>query len=57
MTADEACDFASLDTYIRGQLAKATETHAPYVDVAARLAGILEAGRKDDHDDTATADS
>jgi len=57
MTADEVRDFAALDTYIRKQLAGAAEAHASQLDVKARLAPILEAGTKNDHDDTAAADS
>lgn len=57
MTGFEARDSTALDTYIRRQLAGAAETYASHLDVDARLAAIQEAGTKNDHDDTAAADS
>jgi hypothetical protein len=50
-------EFVDLDTYIRAQLVGAAEVYASHVDVDARLATILEAGAKNDHDGTAADDS
>ena len=57
MTSCEDSQFAALDAYIRGQLAGAAETYASHLDIDARLKAVLEAGREDNHDDAAAADS
>jgi hypothetical protein len=49
--------LADPDAYIRTQLARAAETHASHIDISARLKAALEAGRNDDHDGAAAADS
>lgn len=57
MTGCEDPPFATLDAYIRTQLAKAAETHASHIDIGAWLEAALEARRSDDHDGAAAADS
>jgi hypothetical protein len=44
-------DFASLDTYIRTQLAAAAETYVSKVDLRTKLAEMLKAGKDNEHTD------
>jgi hypothetical protein len=46
-------DFAALDTYIRTQLSAAAETYASKVDLHAKLAEILKAGKDNGYTDRA----
>ncbi len=57
MTSSDDPVYAALDAYIRSQLARAAEVHASHTDLEVRLAAVLAAGRNDDDDSTAVANS